>query len=244
MHGRVFIPTRGRRHRQVTIQSLDIQHGDVTMVVPFCEAHLWTGWDVLQVSDDHRNGDICQDIMEGYPDLDYHLVLDDDLRWLAWNGGPVTTKMLVRDVERFFEDDSTITLVGFAHDHYARSRLALDTWVVNGPVHRAIAYRPKPYLDMGFKYGEFMLCEDKHMILATRLRGWKIARSHSYGHVDGYKPTMKPEDGGIATYRTPEVVQADREKLKRMYPDYVTIDIHGKAKINWRKLNRATLYPH
>jgi hypothetical protein len=229
----VFIPTRGRRHRQITAKSLQLEPKDVWMVVPECEKDLWKGWRICVTPDTYHNGDLCAFIQRECPG-DVQLVLDDDLEFVG-----LPDRMKIWELKNHVADAMTAgaSLMGFAHDDLTK-KLRRDAWVANRSVYRAVAYVVEHYKRIGFDYSKQVLCEDKHMVLTTLTHGLSILRCEQVGHVEHKEARpFDPASGGIARYRTPEIVEADRRALRDRYHGLVRKVRDGGIRIMFDKVD-------
>lgn len=233
----LFIPTRGRVDKQITAKCLELDSLGVVYVVPQCEASLWKK-PCLIVPDDYKFSDIRQAILN-YPG-DYHLVMDDDLRFsIRRQDDP--TKFV--NIETMDDEDR----LGHAYAIVNEVTSLLDKgWVHGGMAARQGANRNTdqylsvtremrfhfynaPFIrQLGYDFRRVTIKQDLDFTLWMLRQGFPNILINQYVQdQDGNN-----KDGGCSRYRTDEVLTEGAYKLASLHPEFVKV-VEKKPKTAW-----------
>jgi hypothetical protein len=229
----IIIPTRGRIHRQTTLQSLPSELLKQTILVcPKREAsglyRLYKDAGVDVVVEPHPDMKIAQTrewVVQTWFNAGYTkiIMLDDDLRFATrispdgWHLQEITGDELIPEFERLEQK------LGAAYPHVGfgvrqGNHLAEAGWKIPGRMCHSLAYY-LPIVAKEAKFDTVEIREDFCMTLQLLLKGYPNAVwNETVVDQNGYDAA-----GGCSTYRTVEMSDAEAWKLKRRFPGFVSL---------------------
>ena len=235
---RIFIPTRGRMERRITVRYMFVEDlvKDgylVDLVVPECEAEAWkrntsTNFvGVHVVPDSWEFSDIRQGILEGCAG-DLHFVVDDDLYFYRRTGdGVKLRKSTYQDIKAMIRWISLQYQRGTVHGGISmregNNRLVPyhqnGDYVRNTRVCRAHFYRPDVLRTEGFDFRDVRTKQDFHCTLSLLELGYPNHVSVEFAQ----NQAGSNSTGGCSRYRTKEVMDDGAHRLHELHPESVTV---------------------
>lgn len=250
-HVQVFLPTRGRINKQITMDkfflyNLFVGNTDLLpewltfkIIVPeserreYLKAHRWTREFLDTVPDDFKFGSVCQYIADS--STGYTLIIDDDMRLLR---------------RRNLLDPSQIGGTGTeqdARDLFNRVR----RWLSSGYAHGGISLRQSNHFvtgayfktktricgttffdarilrEEGIKFNAVQARSDFHVYLSLLELGYLNVCDYEF--IVGQDGTGTNAPGGCSQYRTSEFQREQAELLASLHPGTVSL-IYKKRK--------------
>lgn len=239
---RIFIPTRGRIDRQITMRDAFLDHikamYPVFYVVPDCDYKQWnTGrHHVLRVSDDFKFSDIRQYIAEYEVWKDpYHVCIDDDLTFFCRQDPECIDlfKASQDDIENMFRwMELQMITQKFAHGGISAregNNHVEDDYATNTRCMRCHFYDARVIKGEELKYTDVAARQDFHMTLSLLERGYPNIVSYVFA-----QNQMGGSDtpGGCSRYRTPEFLEATAKRLQELHPEFVKV-VEKETKTSW-----------
>jgi hypothetical protein len=230
----IIIPTRGRTHRQLTLQSLPRElRKRTTLVCPKREASglYWLYKDVEIAIEPYPNMRIAQTrewIVQTWFSCGYDkiIMLDDDLRFATRISKDDRPLRDIRGEELIPEFQRIEDKLGPAFPHVGfgvrqgNDKLEEVGWKIPGRMCHTLAYYlPIVAKEASFVFGGLEIREDFCFTLQLLLKGHRNAVwPETVVNQNGYNAA-----GGCSTYRTREISDAEAEKLATLFPDYVSV---------------------
>lgn len=222
----VFVPTRGRSHRRITLNEFHLlslhRKGVVrlTVLVPECEKHLWEEEVPTHVvPDDFRFEDIRQHIADHFVDSTQHFVMDDDL--IIYRKTGKTTKERITDevdVEGFFNHMKGM-MQRYKHGGVATVSSHHFSEVGTNECERVQwAHFYDRAAQEHVRYTDAPEYEDMHMTLSLIKTG--VTNGVSYHYVLG---SSNNSSGGCSRYRTLETQNGYAMTFHNLHPKYVRL---------------------
>ena len=218
---RIFIPTRGRRHQQITRRFFP----QAEMVVPACEADLWE--ERIVVPDCFNFSQIRQYIAK-LPGDPNHVVIDDDLYFYQRVNGHLETMTDVSEMIKWLQDQFD---EGYVHGGV--SAREGNNWTEedskeNGRCMRFHFYHAPTIIGEGLKFTDVKCRQDFHMTLSLLELGYPNIVSYKFAQ----NQPGSAKKGGCDWYRTPEMMKEEAEKLRVLHPDVVRV-VEKTTKGSW-----------
>ena len=242
---RIFIPTRGRVNKQITIEQFELDRSetpDYVCVVPKCESKYWSK-DHLVVPDSFKIADSRQFILE-QPEL-YHVVMDDDLR-PAWRREDDPSKFVSFEsmslddrlihLKLLFGDIHRLLLMGWVHGGVSirqGANYCHDNYVMNSRVLRFHFYNAEVVRSLEQDYRPFTVKQDYDFTLHLLHLGIpNILVNYCVQDQPGSNT-----EGGCSRYRTESVLADGARQLHAKYPEVVKI-VKKSPKVAWEGRER------
>jgi len=248
----VFIPTRGRVNRQITLRYLkpEIAGWKTKIIVPEFEYKHWLNSDypVATVPDDYNFSQIRQYIINNFKE-EYHIIADDDLRFYKRIKNPSATSGLAlqktEDVAPILNIIIGLLEQGFTHgglserfgNVFHENDIKYDTRCT-----RFHFYNRDILCRQNFKLDDVVTKQDLHSILSMLELGFSNAVIYNFcQEQDGDNSS-----GGCGWYRTKEVTNQQAEHFVTLHPKFSKVieknvvwnGVKGKIKdvrIQWKK---------
>lgn len=244
----IFIPTRGRPDKQITLRSIPKEyHSNVFLVTSTAEVKELrrnVGKTPFILPDDTNNlSDRRQSIQE-YANIisDKIIMMDDDLVFLKkgpkkdpsaktpysmYSIHPTDFKIMMNEIEDVLEDHAIASFAERNRCHtYSPDQLDLD---YNGRMNGVLAYRTDVVSREKLRWNSFKLCADFDMTLSLYRAGYSGAVICRY--IWGQRGTSNAK-GGCSNYRTKELHAEVIKKLAAKHKPFVQI-VEKETKGGW-----------
>jgi hypothetical protein len=237
---KIFIPSLGRSHRQITYEYLpDKWKEKTTFVVPYGEDIDMPN--VIQTDESIKGIAATRQFIIDIAE-DSVFMMDDDLHFhhrengKLCKSGPEQVGNALDLMQLWIKE---IPCVGFS------SRFG-NNWIAEDYVecHRpCMAYGLNPFVlkENKIKFDKFEVCEDYHVFLSLLRLGYKNRMTAQYTVTS---PSVN-KDGGCSEYRTREMVEKAMEAFVEHHSPYATFrntksdtqgfEIGKELRIKWRK---------
>lgn len=254
----VFIPTRGRVDKQLTIAQFRLDSIGYTPVVPKCEVTGWTGRPIYIVPDEYKFSDVRQFILRS-PGK-YHVVIDDDL-YLAVRRSDDPTKFtniselsdsgVIEHVRRLFDQILDVLKAGWIHGGVAArqgANYSRDKYSMASREMRFHFYNAEVVRKLGYDFRRVVIKQDLDFTL------WMLRHGIPNIIINDYvqEQTGNNAEGGCSRYRTFETLKEGAVRLAELHPEFVkVVEKHPKrawggqprvdVNVQWKKAYKAGL---
>lgn len=241
----IYIPSRGRAHRQQTVAAMPPAiHRKVTVVVPKNEkaeyraalpkdvSILTVGNDVLVAAARQR---ILEHHLETYPEDPKMAMLDDDLKFFErrkdkpgrFTTLPAPSKRLIPMFKQVSDTLDDYPHVGVCPREQGHRFPPHHTFLAR--MTRVLAYDANFLRDEEIRFDRLMLMEDFDVALQILERGYVTCMVTAFSQ--GQRGDSNA-DGGCSTFRSPEVQTEAAERLASLHPKVVKT-VQKKTKNGW-----------
>jgi len=244
MIDRIYIPTLGRSHNQITFDNMTKNAQEITrLVVQPKEQDLYPNYPIIVLPDNDIGITATRRWIYNYARCQKYGVFDDDLKFIERTpNGEKSKKPVDSDGWDYLINTTSDWLDDFPFSGFRQGNLPPT----------GVEYIDSAAVNCGFFFNDNLLpsdeeldwslpvCEDIHMVLQFFKMGFNNRVWDRFGYISKILV-----EGGCNEWRTLELINDTHAKLIEMYPNYVSWNgirenVMGgdfkKIKIKWKKM--------